>query len=179
MTTFEADVATTSTGETGYEEQDQRENTITREFAGQEVEVTNKTVEYHKEVEVPLVGSAKLGVFTAFTTPEVGVAGQEFNPIDEWSTEEIVRQLQSRYESMSDVQKESEGSHEILGNSRTVSRFSATMTYEGNEIPVVILIAKFNHGSDFVVPMGVFPQEKEEQEGENVRTLMSNTSHPE
>jgi len=178
-TSFEADAATTTTGDTGYEKQDDREQTITREFAGQEVEVTNKTTEYHKEVDIALTGSAKLGVFTAFTTPEVSVAGQEFNPIEDWSTEKIVKQLQNRYEGMSDVQKESEGSHEILGSSRTVSKFSAKMTYDGNEVPVFILIAKFNHGSDFVVPMGVFPQKKEDQEGANVRTLMSNMSHPE
>jgi hypothetical protein len=178
-TSFEANAATTTTGDTGYEQQDQREQTVTRKFAGQEVKVTNVITEYHKEVEIALVGSAKLGVFTAFTSPEVKVAGQEFNPIKEWSTEKIVRQLQNRYEGMSDVQKEGEGSHEILGSSRTVAKFSATMTYNGNDVPVYILIAKFNHGSDFVVPMGVFPQEKEDQEGANVRTLMSNLSHPE
>lgn len=178
-TTFEANAATTSTGETGYEKQDEREQTVTKEFAGQEVNVTNKITEYHKEVEIALVGSAKLGVFTAFTTPEVSVAGQEFNPIKDWSTDKIVKQLQNRYESMSNVQKESEESHKILGSSRTVAKFSATMTYNGNDIPVFILIAKFNHGSDFVVPMGVFPQEKEDQEGANIRTLMSNMSHPE
>lgn len=177
-TSFEADAAATSTGDTGYEQQDQRENTITREFAGQEVEVTNKTTEYHKEMDIALTGNAKLGVFTAFTTPKVEVAGQSFNPIDSWSTEKIVRQLQKRYDSMSDVQKEGEDSHEVLGSSRTVTKFSATMTYDGNEVPVFILIAKFEHESDFVVPMGIFPQKREDEEGDNIRTLMENMSHP-
>ncbi|MFB6220056.1 MAG: DUF6517 family protein [Halolamina sp.] len=177
-TSFEAEAAATATGDTGYEKKGQREQTITKEFAGQEVEVTNVITEYQKEVEIPLTGSAKLGVFTAFTTPEVSVAGQEFNPIKDWSTEKIVKQLQSRYESMGNVQKEGTESHEILGSSRTVTKFSATMTYQGNDVPVFILIAKFNHESDFVVPMGVFPQRKEDQEGANIRTLMSNLSHP-
>ncbi|MEF8800977.1 MAG: DUF6517 family protein [Halolamina sp.] len=97
-TCFSAEAATTSTADTGYERQDQREETITREFAGQEVTVTNVITECDKEIDIPLIGSAKLGVSTAFTSPEVNVAGQEFNPIDDGRTEKIVGQLQSRYE---------------------------------------------------------------------------------
>ncbi len=177
-TSFSADAAATSTGNTGYEKQGQEENTLSREFAGQEVEVTNVMTEYQKEVNIALTGSAKLGVFTAFTTPEVNVAGQTFNPIEGKSTEDLMMDLQSRYESMTDVQKQGESSHQMLGESRTVSKFSAKMTYEGNDVPVFILIAKFNHESDFVVPLGIFPQEREDEEGSNVRTLMSNLSHP-
>lgn len=91
-TSFSAE-AKTSTADTGYQRQDQREETITREFAGQEVTGSNVTTEYDKEIDIPLIGSAKLGVFTAFTSPEVNVAGQEFNLIDDWSTEKIVGQL--------------------------------------------------------------------------------------
>jgi len=47
-TTFEADAAATATGDTGYEREDERTPTITREFAGQEVKVTNVITEYQK-----------------------------------------------------------------------------------------------------------------------------------
>lgn len=177
-TSFEAEAAATSTGDTGYERTRQDRPEITREFAGQEVTVTNVITEYQKEVSMPVMGDQKLGVFTAFTSPQVKVAGQTFNPIGEWSTERLVNELQSRYESMNDAQKEGEESHEILDDGRTVSTFSATMTVDGNDVPVIILVAKFEHESDIVVPMGVFPEEKQDQEGQNIRTLMSNMSHP-
>lgn len=177
-TNFEAEAAVTATGDTGYEQTRQDRPEITREFAGQEVKVTNVVTEYQKSVEIPLMGETKLGVFTAFTSPQVKIAGQTFNPIGGWSTTRLVDELQSRYESMNDVQKQGDENHEILGDSRTVSTFSATMTVNGNDVPVIILVAKFNHESDIVVPMGVFPEEKQDQEGQNIRTLMSNMSHP-
>lgn len=177
-TTFEADVAATATGDTGYEREDRRKPELTRTFAGQEVKVINTITEYQKTVNIALMGEAKLGVFTAFTSPQVEVAGQTFNPIGDWSTTKLVKELQSRYESMNDAQKQGEEDHDILGSTRTVSTFSATMTVDGNDVPVIILVAKFEHESDIVVPMGVFPEEKQDQEGDNIRTLMSNMSHP-
>lgn len=177
-TSFEAQAAVTDTGNTGYERTRQERPEVTREFAGQEVTVTNVVTEYQKEVNMPVIGEQKLGVFTAFTTPQVDVAGQTFNPIGSWSTTRLVEELQSRYDGMNDLQKEGEESHQILGSSRTVSTFSATVTVSGNEIPVIILVAKFEHESDIVVPVGVFPEEKRDQEGANIRTLMSNMSHP-
>jgi hypothetical protein len=177
-TTFEADAAVTATGDTGYEQESQDKPELTRTFAGQEVTVINTITEYQKTVNIALMGEAKLGVFTAFTSPRVEVAGQTFNPIGEWSTTKLVNELQSRYESMNDVQKQGEEDHDILGNTRTVSTFSATMTVDGNDVPVIILVAKFEHESDIVVPMGVFPEEKQDQEGANIRTLMANMSHP-
>jgi hypothetical protein len=177
-TTFEADAAATATGDTGYEREDERTPTITREFAGQEVKVTNVITEYQKTMSIPLLGEAKLGVFTAFTSPQVKVAGQSFNPIGQWSTKKLVTELQSRYDSMNDVQKEGEESQKVLGSTRTVSTFSATMTVDGNDVPIILLVAKFKHESDIVVPMGIFPEERRDKEGTNIRTLMSNMSHP-
>lgn len=175
--TFKADAAVASTSGTEYEQTGKRKPTLTREFAGKEVKVTNALTEYQKEVDLALTGNAKLGVFTAFSTPEVEVAGQTFNPIKGWSNQKIVEQLQSRYDSLNNVKQESEEEVEILGSARTVTKFSATTTYDGEEIPVFLLIAKFNHESDFVVPMGVYPQKKEE-EGANIKQLMGQMTHP-
>lgn len=177
-TTFEAAAAVTATGDTGYERTRQTKPTITQTFAGQEVKVVNALTEYQKTVDLTVIGEAKLGVFTAFTSPQVKVAGQTFNPIGEWSTAKLVNELQSRYQSMKNVQKEGEEKLNILGSSRTVVTFSATMTANGQQMDVIMLVAKFEHESDIVVPLGVFPKEKRDQEGPNIRTLMSNMSHP-
>ncbi|KPN31633.1 hypothetical protein SY89_02382 [Halolamina pelagica] len=177
-TSFSAEYAVTDTGETGYEQTDQREPTMTRTFAGQDVEITNTVTEYRKEIDLGMFGSSDIGVFAAFTSPQVNVAGQTFNPISNMSNKELAQRFQQRFDGMSDVSRESEEEVDVLGSSRTVTKLSATVTVDGNEVPVFLLIANFNHESDVVVPMGIFPQEREDEEGPNIRQLMANLTHP-
>ena len=178
-TSFSADYAVTDTGDTGYEQTGQRQPTMTRTFAGQEVNVTNTVTEYRKDMELSFFGgSSDVGVFSAFTTPQVNVAGQSFNPISDISNKQLAERFQNRFDSMDGLGQESSEEVEILGSARTVTKFSATVTVEGNEVPIFLLLAKFEHESDIVVPMGIFPQERQDEEGPNVRQLMSNMSHP-
>ncbi|MBP1986501.1 DUF6517 family protein [Halolamina salifodinae] len=178
-TSFSAEYAETDPGDTGYEQTGQRQPTMTRTFAGQDVEVTNTVTEYRKEIELSFLGgSSDVGVFAAFTSPQVEVAGQTFNPISNLSNEELAKRFQERFDNMSDVSQESEEQVDSLGSARTVTKLSATVTVDGNEVPVFLLIANFNHEGDVVVPMGIFPQEREDEEGPNVRQLMANLTHP-
>lgn len=178
-TSFSAEYAETDPGDTGYEQTGQRQPTMTRTFAGQDVEVTNTVTEYRKEIELSFLGgSSDVGVFAAFTSPQVEVAGQTFNPISNLSNEELAKRFQERFDNMSDVSQESEEQVDVLGSARTVTKLSATVTVDGNEVPVFLLIANFTHEGDVVVPMGIFPQEREDEEGPNVRQLMANLTHP-
>ncbi|MFW5934640.1 MAG: DUF6517 family protein [Halolamina sp.] len=177
-TSFSAEFAETDTGDTGYERTGQREPTMTRTFAGQDVEITNTVTEYRKEIDLGPLGSSDVGVFAAFTSPQVELAGRTFNPISEMNNEELAQRFQQRFDSMSDVSRESEEEVDVLGSTRTVTKLSATVTVDGNEVPVFLLIANFNHESDVVVPIGIFPQEREDEEGPNIRQLMANLTHP-
>ena len=178
-TSFSAEYAETDTGETGYERTGQRQPSMTRTFAGQEVTVTNTVTEYRKEVQLSLLGgSADVGVFAAFTSPQVEIAGRSFNPISDMDTEQLAERFQSRFDSMDGLGQESSEQVDVLGAARTVTKFSATVTVEGNQVPVFLLIANFSHESDVVVPMGIFPQERQDEEGPNVRQLMANLTHP-
>lgn len=177
-TSFSADFAETDTGDTGYERTGQREPTMTRTFAGQDVEIINTVTEYRKEIDLGPLGSSDVGVFAAFTSPQVELAGRTFNPISDMSNEELAQRFQQRFDGMSDVSRESEEEVDVLGSTRTVTKLSATVTVDGNEVPVFLLIANFNHESDVVVPIGIFPQEREDEEGPNIRQLMANLTHP-
>lgn len=178
-TSFSAEYAETDTGNTGYEQTGQRQPSMTRTFAGQEVEITNTVTEYRKEIELSFLGgSSDVGVFAAFTSPQVEVAGQTFNPISNMNTKTLAQRFQDRFDSMNDLSQESEEEVDVLGSARTVTKFSATVSVEGNDVPVFLLIANFNHESDVVVPMGIFPQEREDEEGPNIRQLMTNLTHP-
>lgn len=178
-TSFSAEYAVTDTGNTGYEQTGQRQPTMTKTFAGQEVKVTNTVTEYRKEMALSFFGgSSDVGVFAAFSSPQVEVAGQTFNPISGMSNKKLAERFQNRFDSMDGLGQESTEQVEMLGSARTVTKFSATVTVEGNEVPVFLLIANFTHESDVIAPMGIFPQERQDEEGPNIRQLMANLSHP-
>ena len=177
-TSFSAEYAETDPGDTGYEQTGQRQPEMTRTFAGQEVTITNTVTEYRKEIDLGPLGSSDVGVFAAFTSPQVEIAGQTFNPISNMGPKDLAQRFQQRFDSMNDLSQEGEEEVEMLGSARTVTKFSATVTIDGNDVPVFLLIANFNHESDVVVPMGIFPQEREDEEGPNIRQLMTNLTHP-
>ena len=183
-TSFESEPARVpgeTQSDTGYQETNTEEMTVTREVSGQEVEATNHVAEYQKEVEFGAFGSAKLGVYVAFTTPAVQVAGQEFNPISELSREELVQRIQGRYDAVESVSKAGEFEATVTENTATVGEFDAKTTYNGQEIDLKILVARVKHdygnSSDFVVPVGIYPTRRDEERS-NVVSLMENTEHP-
>lgn len=163
---------------TGYTKERSKQPTLSRTFAGKEVKVTNHLREYQKEVDLGAIGSAKVGVFVAFTTPQVKVAGQgPFNPVADWSNKKIVKQLQSRFESLNNVEKVGSKTISTLGTSTKVGKFSATTTYQGTQLDLFIHITKVKHEDDFVLLLGVYPQQKP-SEGENIFRLMATVTHP-
>ena len=178
-TSFSAEYAVTDPGDTGYEQTGQRQPEMTRTFAGQDVTVTNTVTEYRKDISLPFLGgSSDIGVFAEFTSPQVEVAGQTFNPISNMSSKDLAQRFQERFDNMNDLRRESEEEVRSLGSARTVTKFSATVRVDGNDVPVFLLIANFNHEGDVIVPMGIFPQEREDEEGPNIRQLITDLSHP-
>lgn len=112
-----ATVADAALDESGYELNEVTENTQTREFdvAGstREVRVTSTIAEYDKAVE--LFGERyQAAVFAVLTTPRVEVLGQAFNPVGELDDEERARLIVDRYESVSNLERSSEYTTDIL-----------------------------------------------------------------
>lgn len=180
-TTFEADPAGVPgdvQSQTEYQQEDRRRPTVERTFAGETVEVTNVVTEFQKSVSVGIFDDQKLGVFVAFSTPKVTVAGQgPFNPVSDMSNKELVQRLQSRYESIEDVQKVGSSEIEVLGSAITFDKFSAQTTMDGETLDLYIQIGQTGHEDDFVIPMGVYPQEVQEEES-NITTLAEAVVHP-
>lgn len=164
--TFEASQATVADGtldETGYELSQQKTQNVSRSFtvAGQDrtVRVVNHLVEYQRNVSLGPLGSAELARFVVFSTPAVEVAGQTLNPVGDWSEKRLVRKLSSQYSGLSDVSHVNNRSVRILGEERTVGKFSGRATVlDDREIDVLIHVTKFPHGDDFVVAIGVHPE---------------------
>lgn len=175
-----ATVGDSALSETGYEETNVTEQTISREFTVADqtwtVEVTNHLAQYERQVELAELGSQRAAVFTVFATPEVEVAGQAFNPIKDLSERDIVERFQSNYQGVSVGERTGNATVTALGADRTVEQFAGTATLGGAEVDVVIEIAKFKHGSDYVVALAVYP-ERLDGEHDNVVTMLEGLEH--
>ncbi|SEG22665.1 hypothetical protein SAMN04488133_1566 [Halobellus limi] len=174
-----ADEATAQ--EAGYELNGTRtlEVNETFEVAGQERQVvaTNYLTDYRKSVELGALGEAEVGVFTVVSTPAVEIAGRTLNPIGSYSNARLVQFVQEQYSGMSDIERVSEQNVTVQGTETTVTKFSATATIEGREVDVFVHVTKYRDGDDFVLALGVYPQQLDGEE-ENVLALIRSIEHP-
>jgi hypothetical protein len=182
-TTFEADPAdvdSAAASQTGFEKNGTRDDTITREVGpdglSETVTVVNKVTTYEKSLEIPLLGSMRLGVFSVVSTPAVEVGGQVFNPIADYSNARLVDLVTDRFGTLSNPEQVSSRRLQVVGTETTVTKYAATTTVEGQEIDVFVHVTKVRDGDDFLVGVGVYPQTLD-QESE-ILTLLRAIEHP-
>lgn len=180
---FDASPATVTDqaqSDTGYEEENVSEQVVTREFTvadqTREVQVTNHLAQYEREVDLGPIGSQRAAVFVTFTSPEVEVLGQTFNPIEDMSERELLAQFDSEYQNVQVGQRVDNRSATVLGQSTSVEKFEGTADLAGNEVDVYIHVTKFRHEGDFVVALSIYPQRLDGEE-ENVRRLLDGLEH--
>ncbi|GAA0658145.1 DUF6517 family protein [Salarchaeum japonicum] len=163
----------------GYEEVAVEEMQVNRTFeaAGQSktVEITNWVAQYEKQVSV-LGVERRAAVFGTFSSPEVSVLGQSFNPLNEYDDREIAELIQQQYGTISDLTAVSNTTMTVLGHSTTVTKFSGTANFDGQSIDVFVHVTKVNDGGDIVAAVGVYPQQLDGEE-EHVVTLLQNLQH--
>jgi len=181
--TFDASAATASSdalSETGYEEQRVSEQVVTRNFTvadqTRQVEVTNQLARYEREVELGVLGPQRAAVFVTFASPEVEVASQTFNPIEDLSEREILGQFESQYGDIDVGDRVGSQNVTALGQSTELQQFEGTATLAGSEVDVYIHATKFEHDGDYVVAVGIYPQ-RLDGEDENVVVLVEGLEH--
>ncbi|WP_128905272.1 DUF6517 family protein [Halorubrum amylolyticum] len=176
-----ATVADETLSETGYELNDVSEESVTREFevAGstREVRVTNTVAEYDKAVD--LFGERyQAAVFAALATPRVEVLGQAFNPVADLGPDERAALIADRYEGVSDLERGSEYTTEVLGTDADVVVYSAEGEIEGTGVSTELefhVAAAVEAGDDYIVPLAAYPASF--GDGENVRAMMNGLEH--
>lgn len=176
-----ATVADATLDGSGYELNEVTENTQTREFdvAGstREVRVTSRIAEYHKAVE--LLGERyQAAVFAALATPRVEVLGRAFNPVGELDDEERARLIVDRYEGVSNLERGSEYSTDVLGTDASVTVYTADGEIEGTGVSVELefhVAEAVEAGDDYVVPLAAYPTSF--GDGENVRRMLNGIEH--
>lgn len=177
--TFEAEVAKTKqrvAADAGYELKGVVERTVERTFASRTVRAVNKVATYEKSLSIPLLGSARLGVFATVSTPAIEIAGKTFNPVGDYDNDQLVNLLQSNYDNISNVTKVSSETVTVLGTDTSVTKYAGKATFRGKKIDVNIHVTKVRDDADFVICFGVYPMQLDEEN--NVLSMMSAAIHP-
>jgi hypothetical protein len=146
--------------------------------AGEERRVVakNQVNTYEKTLDLGIF-EAKLGVFTVISSPAVEIAGRTLNPIGDYSNRELVGLVQSRYQGLSDVDEVSSQTITVQGQETQVTKYAAVANVEGQEVDVYVHVTKYRDGEDFVVAVGVYPQQLGGEE-DNVLSMMRAIEHP-
>lgn len=150
----------------------------TVEAAGQErdVRIRNYVATYQLPFSVGTDGSVQFGLFSVFSTPKVSVAGQGLNPIGRMPHRQLVEQVAGESGEVRDVQEEGTRELTVLGSTAEVTRFSAIAERSGQEFPVYIEVTRVEDGEDYVIGVGVYPQESTDV-GPQVETLFTGIEH--
>ena len=184
LTEHEASPATVEDGaleETGYERMAPEMVGVDREFevAGysERIAVKNYVTEHDKAVDLGLTDNGidrqRAATFMVLTTPQIGIPGQEFNPVEEMSPEELIDLIQDNYDDLSNVESDGESDVEILGQTTTQSRFTADAKFDGMDLEVFVHVSEaVETEDDLLVTIGVYPRQVQSQEEENVLSLM-------
>ncbi|ADB58964.1 hypothetical protein Htur_0063 [Haloterrigena turkmenica DSM 5511] len=182
-----ATVARAALQETGYAERTVEEvvveRTVGRFGLERTIEARNWYAEYDRAIALDALGLGRLqaSVVSVLTTPQVSVLGKTFNPVGDYSTDELVALIQSRYDELEGVERVGEESVSVLGTETTLVRYraEARLIDAGTTVDVFLQVSEpVAHGDDFVIGVAVFPQARGfETESGNVRTLLEALEH--
>jgi hypothetical protein len=167
--------------ETDYQEANVSKSTITKTFTvadqSKDVEVTNWIAMYERSISVAGLGERRAAVFSTFSTPEVEVLGQTFNPIKDFSNRKLARQAQQQYGSLSIGDAVGERQVNVLGETATVTKFEGQASLQGGQsVDVYIHVTKVKHQGDFVVAVAIHPQQLDGEQ-QRIDTLLDGLQH--
>lgn len=181
-----ATIETNAVSNAGYAHEETQKLYLNRtvEAGGQKkrVEVTNWAALYTKSASVGGADPQKVAAVAVLSSPEVKVLGQSFNPLAKLSDEELIKEVISRGGSMTsqggvrDVEKVGSTKATILGERTDVTKFSATVEMDGQEIDAYVHVAKVTHDGDVVLVVGVYPKALSNEET-NVLSMMQAVQH--
>lgn len=147
----------------------------------EDISVTNYATEYQKEVSMGPLGNQSGAIAIVLTTPQIGVAGQNFNPIEDKSAEEFVEMLEDEYDDISTVSHDEKAEITILGTDTIRSRFVADATYEGYDTTVDLHVSEAvpTDNDDLLLTICIYPQDARDDEEEYAIEMMEEASSDE
>jgi methyl coenzyme M reductase beta subunit len=88
----------------------------------------------------------------------------------------VLQQFESQYEGLSVGDQVGSQDVTTLGQSTTLQQFAGSATLAGTEVDVYLHTAKFDHEGDYIVVVGIYPQQLD-SEAQNVVTLLESLEH--
>lgn len=159
-----------------YTEQDVHQQALNRTFtvAGQtrQVNLTNWMASYSRDTS----GGGTPGSVVVLSTPSVTIAGQSLNPLGQLSSADLIDRLLEQYGNVGDVQPAGSQQMTVLGKNATVSSFRATITENGQQVPVLVHVTTVQHGDDYVVALAIHPANATAKNA-GVRTMFTGIQH--
>jgi len=151
------------------------------EAAGQEREVT---VSNRAEVFVNRsVDGSPAATVTVVSSPTVTVAGQELNPVAEWSQRDALGEFAGQfdpYDTITDIEERETREVRMLGTDADMRVFNATLEREtGATDDVVVGVVTVEHEGDYVVAIAVRGIDDAEQgaTAADTETLLTRIEH--
>lgn len=137
------------------------------------VRVVNYLTEHEKSVDMGPLGDQRGAVFLILTTPKIGIPNYQFNPVEDMSTHELVDLVENNYDAIDDIEHQEDNSVTVLDQGTTASRFSASAQFDGQDVDVYLHVSQaVETEDDLLVTIGVYPQQVEFEEADNVDELM-------
>jgi len=96
--------------------------------------------------------------FVVVSSPQVRLAGQELNPVADWSQRDLLTEFSDQFDqfgNLSNVEERETRQMTMVGKEADVRVFNATVRDDGETDDVVVSVAKVEHEGDYVVAIGV------------------------
>ena len=146
------------------------------------IKATNHLRVYSRDVPLQVSGvtlpaDVAITRFAVLSTPKAEIAGQSLNPIGHLSEKELVKKFLDEYENIDGLEFSGNRTVESLGDTRTVSTFTATVQITENvEIPVLLHVTTFAHEDDYITAIAIHPKQIDEQQ--RIDRLLNGLEHP-
>ncbi len=138
------------------------------------VRVANYMTEHEKTVDMGPLGEQRGAVFMILSTPQIGIPNYQFNPVEDMSTRELVDLVDDNYDGISDIEHQEDYSMTILEQETTATRFTASAQFDGEDVDVYLHVSEaVETDDDLLVTIGVYPQQVQFEEEDNVDALMT------
>ncbi|MCU4925538.1 DUF6517 family protein [Halobacteria archaeon AArc-dxtr1] len=139
-----------------------------------EVSATNYVTEHEKTIDMGILGEARGAMFMVLTTPQIGLLGRNFNPVEDMSAAELIELVEDNYDEIGNVEEDTSDTVEILDQSTTQTRFTADAVFEGQSLQVYLHVSEaVQTDDDLLVTIGVYPRQLRSQEEPLILELMA------
>lgn len=158
--------------DTGYSSQSSQWRNSSRNISVASQQKTLELANYVTEYRRTLGNGSEAG-FGIFATPKAEFAGQELNPINEWSEKRIIRDIPNPYGSVRDLNEQNTRSINLLGTETQATIFAGT-SESGTD--VLVYLARVEHEGDIIVAGAVHSTEF--NESSRIIQLFRGVQHP-